>query len=301
MVLKISIACLLLIGVTFGARIPTADRNEACMHPKFDVDSEPRIDKEQLRLEATHDYWLNEAQKFIAEQNKKTLNTNVARNIIFFMGDGMSMPTLAATRVHLGGEEKTFSFEKFPSTGMSKTYCVDYQVTDSATSATAYLNGVKGNMGTIGVGGRINYGSCADSENVAEYTSSIAKWAMDAGKSAGLVTTTRVTHASPAGVYAHTADRDWEADSDVKRAGCDPNKVHDIARQLIEGDTGSRLQVILGGGRQGFRGKHFADEVDGYGKRLDGRDMIEEWLKKQNQGEKREYVWNTVNHSSDHI
>lgn len=300
----VALIAVLLINVAFCATIPSVDQsadvqrericqNEKRMHPKVDS-MEPLIDADQLKLERTSDYWLKAAQKFIASQNEKKLNKNVAKNIIFFLGDGMSMPTLAAVRAYLGGEESFYSFEKFPSVGMSKTYCVDFQVSDSATTATAYLNGVKANMGTIGVGAKVRYNNCTESQYTDQYTTSIAKWAMDAGKSAGLITTTRVTHASPAGCYAHTANREWENDAEVVRSGCDPKKIDDIAKQLMEGDVGSKLKVILGGGRREFRGKKHPDEVKGYGKRLDGRNMIDEWLKKSNANDKRAYVWNAV-------
>lgn len=50
----------------------------------------------------------------------------------------------------------------------------------------------------------------------------------------GFVTTTRVTHATPAALYAHTPHRDWERDVDVKDLpNCD---VKDIAMQLIDTD-----------------------------------------------------------------
>lgn len=301
---QIALAVLLFFSSTFGARIPAVDKsnelpsqsnhqNEHRMHPKLDS-IEPRINSEQLKLEKTKDYWLKEAQKFIANQNAKKLNKNVAKNIIFFLGDGMSMPTLAAVRPYLGGEEKSYSFEKFPSVGMSKTYCVNYQVADSATTATAYLNGVKANMGTIGVSAKVRFANCTESQYTKEYTTSIAKWALDAGKSAGIITTTRVTHASPAGCYAHTAERNWENDAEVKKGGCDPSKVEDIAKQLMDGDVGSKFQVILGGGRREFRDKKISDEVEGRGKRLDGRNMIDEWLKKNSGYDQRAYVWNTV-------
>lgn len=64
----------------------------------------------------------------------------------------------------------------------------------------AYLSGVKGNFGTIGVNGKVKKHDCnAGPDNKSKYTESIGKWAYEAGKSIGLVTTTRVTHASPAG------------------------------------------------------------------------------------------------------
>ena len=63
------------------------------------------------------------------------------------------------------------------------------------------------------------------------------------GKWTGLVTTTRVTHASPAPTYAHSADRGWEADDDL------PDDVigvcKDIAAQLIENHLNDQIRVNL--------------------------------------------------------
>lgn len=71
--------------------------------------------------EKNADYWMNSAQKILQNQlNKNKLNKNVAKNIILFLGDGMSIPTLAATRIYLGGEENVLSFEEFPYSGLSK-------------------------------------------------------------------------------------------------------------------------------------------------------------------------------------
>lgn len=47
---------------------------------------------------------------------------------------------------------------------------------------------------------------------------SILTLAERAGMSTGIVTTTRITHATPASAYAHSVDRDWENDVDVKSA-----------------------------------------------------------------------------------
>lgn len=90
----------------------------------------------RAQLEQTSEFWLNNGKKFVADQIRKKLNVNTAKNIIFFLGDGMSVPTISAVRAYLGGEEKKFSFEDFSTVGMAKTYCVDSQVSDSATTAT---------------------------------------------------------------------------------------------------------------------------------------------------------------------
>lgn len=62
------------------------------------------------------------------------------------------------------------------------------------------------------------------------------------------------------GVYAHTAERDWECNSDVKRDSCDDNTVDDIAEQLVHGPVGKHLSVIFGGGRTNFFDETEKDE-----------------------------------------
>ena len=65
----------------------------------------------------------------------------------------------------------------------------------------------------------------------------------DAGKSTGIVTTTRVTHASPSGTYAHIANRDWENDAEVRASDQDPDNCADIAKQLVLNDPGKNMKV----------------------------------------------------------
>ena len=59
----------------------------------------------------------------------------------------------------------------------------------------------------------------------------------------GIVTTTRITHATPAGGYAHVANRDWEDDTYVAKDGQDPKTCDDIAEQLIRSQTGSNFKA----------------------------------------------------------
>lgn len=82
-----------------------------------------------------------------------------------------------------------------------QTYCVDRQVADSACSATAYLCGIKANEGTIGVTAAVPLGHCELSQNGTNHVHSIARWFQLVGKRTGVVTTTRITHASPAGKF----------------------------------------------------------------------------------------------------
>ncbi|XP_074039693.1 membrane-bound alkaline phosphatase-like [Leptinotarsa decemlineata] len=249
--------------------------------------------QEEMQEETLKEFWNNNAAMFVRDKLFRKNNENTAKNVILFLGDGMSIPTIAATRVYIGGEEKQLSFEKFPYTGLSKTYCVDHQTPDSACSATAYLGGVKANLGTIGVSAAVRPNNCTAMNDVENHVDSIARLFQLKGKKTGLVTTMRVTHASPAGVYAHTASRHWESDRNVLNRNMDPQTCEDIAHQLIFGKTGRNLQVILGGGRKKFLPKGEKDEESKTGERYDHLDLIKEWQKqKEVSGGKFAYIWN---------
>ncbi|KDR12135.1 membrane-bound alkaline phosphatase-like [Zootermopsis nevadensis] len=245
------------------------------------------------------EFWINGAQNLLSTKLGRKPITGQAKNVIMFLGDGFSIPTLAAARVYLGqslgatGEETVLSFEEFPNTGLSKTYCVDSQVADSSCSATAYLGGVKGNIGTAGVTGRVKVDDCAAMRNVSNQVPSILKWSQDAGKSTGVVTTTRITHASPSGTYAYIANRDWENDAEIKNSGQDPDICDDIAEQLVNKLPGKNINVILGGGRKEFRPRDFTDEDGTPGSRTDDVDLIEVWkADKVGRNASFRYLWN---------
>lgn len=149
-------------------------------------------------------------------------------------------------------------------------------MSDSACTASAYLSGVKANYQTIGVTADVQLNDCAASKQPQNRLSSIADWALQRGKAAGLVTTTRVTHASPAGVYAHTSNRDFESDYDVFDLGHDPSACPDIAQQLLD-KVGQGLQVVLGGGTKKFLPNTLSDVYGNVGERVDGRNLLDEW------------------------
>ncbi|GJQ80047.1 hypothetical protein Trydic_g19335 [Trypoxylus dichotomus] len=236
-------------------------------------------------------YWHDDAQKAIASKRHMELNKNVAKNIILFLGDGMSFATIKAARVYMGqqngedGERTKLAMENFPFTGIVKTYCLDTMIPESACTATAFLCGIKGNYGTVGVNGFVKRFDCNESKKTNNRIDSIAGWAQAAGKRTGFVTTATVTDASPAGIYAHTANRNWENDANMVTA----SECEDSAYQLIHGDVGKKLNVIMGGGRQNFLPETVQITPDIHGKRLDGRNLIEEWLDAKKK-EKTSYV-----------
>lgn len=229
--------------------------------------------------ERSQHFWVTQGQSLLNHKLQQKLNLDKAKNIVILIGDGMGLATLMATRSYIKDVNTELSFDKFPHIGLAKTYCINYQVADSACSGTAILSGVKNNYGTIGVDGNVNLINCTAQRDNKTHVDTIFKFAQDAGKATGIITTTRVTHATPAAAYAQSASRYWESNENTPD-GCD-----DIAHQLIHGETGSRLDVVMGGGR-----RHFLPNISEAGYRSDNRDLIKEYVNLNAVNQKRARV-----------
>ncbi|XP_059487968.1 alkaline phosphatase 4-like [Neocloeon triangulifer] len=223
--------------------------------------------------------WFEEAQNRLDKVTKKKQIENKAKNIILFIGDGMGIATVTTSRIYRGqlngntGEESFHSFELFSNVGLIKTYTVNMQVPDSAATATAMLCGVKTNQEVIGFDANAIYDECNSEIIGTSKVESLFKWAQDIGKRTGVVTTTRITHATPAAGYAHINNRDWECDSEIPEEYKSCTK--DIARQLVEDEPGKNLNVIFGGGLQqmGFGSSPSESSC----KRTDGKNLTSQW------------------------
>jgi alkaline phosphatase len=197
------------------------------------------------------------------------------KNVIFFLGDGFGMVPMTAARIYAAGEDGELTIDTFPETAFVKTYSNDAQVTDSAPSMSAYMTGVKMNnevismsSGTLAADAAgkayINGAdsTCPASGNGTPVTT-LLELAKSAQRATGVVTTTRVTHATPAATYAHVCHRDGE---------------NTIAAQLVPEGAGYNaklldgVDVVLGGGWQ-----HFAKKGATIGSsRTDDRDLLAE-------------------------
>lgn len=247
-------------------------------------DEENFVPPEGPVQERSSEFWKEFGQNVLDKKINQKQNLNRAKNVVIFIGDGMGLSTLMATRSYINDVQTELSFEKFPYSGLSKPYCINYQVADSACTATAILTGVKNNYGTIGLNGNVNLRNCTGQLDNSTHLHSILKYAQDAGKSTGFVTTTRITHATPAATYAKTASRYWESNENT------PDECDDIAKQLIYGEIGSRINVIMGGGR-----RHFLPNNTQGGFRTDNRNLIEEYLNiQQNNNQSAKYVEDRV-------
>ena len=268
--------------------------------PKAEMQNEPTNQTKDISLPfsikrvETPQTWRRDGEAFVERgKNKKSFGIH-AKNVILFVGDGMGITTLTASRILEGqlrgesGEENQLSFEQFPSVALSKTYSVNQQTSDSAPTMTAIIAGVKTDEGILSVNQNVvrqDWRTVKGNE-----TKTLLEMAEERGLSTGVVTTARLTHATPGACYAHTADRDWEADADLLQ-DARQNNFPDIARQLIEFSYGDGLEVALGGGRTKFISNQTIDpEYDNRkGERLDGRDLPKEWTTKYKNSD---YVWN---------
>ncbi|CAF1227342.1 unnamed protein product, partial [Didymodactylos carnosus] len=234
--------------------------------------------------EKSVNFWYDHALSQLDKTLAKQVNTNLAKNIILFLGDGMGLASVTAGRIRKGqrfgrmGENEQLHFEQFPYTGFVKTYNIDYQTPDSAGTGTAYLCGVKARFNTIGLDGHVQTSNCTSS--FGHNISCLTDWAYSAGKSVGIVTNSHITDASPTAAYGHVSTRFWQTYNPHNFRGYGAKQFRegckDIARQLIEDN--SHFHVLLGGGRQKFLPNTTKD-----GERLDNLNLIDKWLQLKNE------------------
>lgn len=225
--------------------------------------------------------WYKDASSRVAS----TQSPQNAKNVVLFVGDGMGISTITAARILAGqqagysGEENRLSFETFPETGLIKTYNVNSQTPDSAGTMSAMMTGVKTDISVFGVDEHVEADDCASARG--RELLSLLDIAELAGAATGVISTARLTHATPGATYAKTPNRDWEDDAelsdDARAEGC-----ADIASQFLthrhrlntEFGTGMSdgIEVALGGGK-----RHFLPEGNEGGRRKDGRNLIDEW------------------------
>lgn len=162
------------------------------------------------------------------------------RNVILLLGDGLGLGQLAAGRVHTRGPAGRLHFERFPVIGLVATHPDGLLVTKSDSSATALATGRKTANGRIGV------------DVAGRPLESIVGRLSAAGWATGLVTTARVTDASPASFATHVAERRMQSA---------------IAEQLVA----SPIDLLIGGGLRFFQPRRSAGSA-----REDDRDLLAE-------------------------
>jgi alkaline phosphatase len=238
-------------------------------------------------------WWFREGA---AEAASRGAMRGHAKNLSLFVGDGMSLTTVAAARILEGqqqgqsGEEHRLAWEDFPDTALSRTYNTDSQTPDSAGTMSAMATGAKTRMGVLSIGQSAARNDCRAALDAQLLT--LWELAASSGMATGVVTTTRVTHATPGATFSHSANRNWENDTDLPAAAREAGCI-DIARQMVESRFGTGPDVLMGGGRREFLPKtaHDPEYPEQTGSRGDGRDLVAEWKSRHPGGE---YVWNAA-------
>ena len=162
-----------------------------------------------------------------------------AKNIILLIADGMSLSQVTSYRLLKGGPDARLSMDKFPISGIVLTHSADAIVTDSASSATAFSTGQKTNNGALGL------------DQNKEVLENLTEKIHDYGFVSSLISTSEITHATPAAFASHV-DLRWKTD--------------EISKQMMD----SNVMTILGGGR------HFFITEEMGGKREDGLNLMEQ-------------------------
>ncbi|MFD2923129.1 alkaline phosphatase [Halobacillus naozhouensis] len=182
-------------------------------------------------------------------------NQKKAENVILLVGDGMG-PSQVSAAAYLKGKgygAGELTMDQFSNVGYARTFSHDNTVTDSAAAATAFSSAHKTDNGVVGKAPK----TAEHSENEDHFNvESVLESAEQAGKSTGLVSTARITHATPAAFASHVENRDNE---------------NEIAKQML---LDHDIEVLLGGGK-----RHFLPKDDG-GKREDGKNIIDAAKKK---------------------
>ncbi len=224
--------------------------------------------------------WWTQAKEALAAHLAVEPIVRPAKNVILFVGDGNSVISNTAVRIYEGqkrgmsGEENVLSYEAFPNLALAKTYNTNAQTADSAGTAAAMTTGIKTDIGVLGVTEDVMRGNCQSALD--NEVTTIAEMAETIGMATGVVSTARLTHATPASVYAHSADRNWEDNTKLP----DGSACKDIAAQLIEFDEGDGIDVAMGGGRRHFLPDDVRDVEGKTGRRTDGRNLADEWAAK---------------------
>ncbi len=158
------------------------------------------------------------------QQKEEVKEEPKAMNVIYMIGDGMSLPQVYGSMIATGQD---LAFCQFPYIGVVDTHSASNVITDSSASGTALSCGKKTKNGMVGM----------DADTVA--VESILKVMAQQGKATGLVVTSYITHATPAVFYAQVPKR---------------SMYEEIALQMAESEY---INVAIGGGR-----KHFTQRED---------------------------------------
>uniref|UniRef100_A0A0N4ZQB4 alkaline phosphatase n=1 Tax=Parastrongyloides trichosuri TaxID=131310 RepID=A0A0N4ZQB4_PARTI len=211
------------------------------------------------------------------------------KNVILFIGDGMGTTITTVSRIFKNQQESKnlnkdifdqtpLKFEMFENTGLVRTHSLNLHVGTSAAGAVAMISGQKSTSGVINIKPGGNKSDCNVNENEKQLNSLVFE-ALRNNVKVGFITTTRISHATPASMYAFTKNRFHENDNYYKNDSYKKN-CKDIAQQIINYPA-NQFSIMLGGGRMYLMPEEENDPVytNVTGKRTDKKNILNEWKK----------------------
>lgn len=187
----------------------------------------------------------------------KNADQSTPKNVILLVGDGLGFSQRQITEYYnmtVNGSTEKLVMNQLPESGINSTHAANTLIVDSAAAGTALASGVKTNNGVVGKDADLN-----DVKTLVEL-------AEEAGQATGLVTTTRLTHATPAAFASHNESRGNE---------------NDIAYDYLD----SGVDFFAGGGLRHFIPQNFPKDSTDYAgntiksKRTDDKDLVKEFEK----------------------
>lgn len=240
-ILVILVAVLLLAGCAPQAVAPTSENLSPVLPTNLPTATVLILPTETNASLATEE---SESTPITPTQQPTIITEPVnSPGIILFIGDGMGTTHRQAATWLAVGEQGVLAMDAMPVRGSAITSSADHKITDSAAAATAIATGQLTNNHFLGVD---------PDENLLV---SILELAQNQGWSVGLVTTTQLTHATPAAFAVHYPDRTANLE---------------IARQIMN----NGVDVLLGGGEDDFFSQNETGCFEGNGKQPEGLDLV---------------------------
>lgn len=197
----------------------------------------------------------NSAFATVVEEATNEVSGETPKYVIMLIGDGLGFSQRQIAEYYnqtVNGVEEALIMNQFPNAGINTTHSADTLITDSAAAGTALASGIKTNNGVIGKDVDLNA------------VKTLVELAEEKGQATGIISTTYLTHATPAAFSAHQDSR---------------NNLNEIAEDFVASD----VDFFAGGGIRNFIPKSYPTDTKDYtgatikSKRTDERNLIEEF------------------------
>lgn len=240
------------------------------------------VDYWRDRVSPAQQLWYDRGIEELTRAMRLYSNRRRPRNVHILLVSGVDGRALAAARFPKGGQEgndsctsqhSSFLWDRFPHTARLKNSCSCSSPCDAVNVFKSLWTGVP--LEAVSPASHLD-SNCSQNQQL----DSVVHQAQLAGMRTGFVTNQRITGPTGAALYAQVAQTNWECDG-LMPVGAIESGCQDVAGQLISGEAGQALNVILGGGRQMLSAKVPTFNWDPVQEQLCrarvGRNLLRDW------------------------